>query len=159
MFLIQAYYLHSGKPRNLSHIVEITFELGYELGSVSSLRSYKMITLKEAKDFVQQYCRMNQISLAEEQQYLDCIDVENSPRLVQSRIMRPTNVLVPIIYRGYESNMMYIGNNLYEVEHNFRPMDHKKCDRYAAVYFAKLQEISKTLPKVSSPDLIGVKPS
>ena len=158
-FLIDAYRLHSKKPRNLSHIIEITFELGNELGSVSSLKSYKMITLKEAKESVKTFCRLNQLGAAAEQQYLNNIDVVNCPQLLQSRIARPTNVLLPIIYRGYESNMTYIRPNLYEATGDFEPSNDKKCDKNAEGYFRKLQEIAKTLPQVSSPNLNGVKAS
>ena len=147
-FLVGAFRIYSKKPQNMSHAIQITIELGSQLGSIASLRSYKLISLQKARDDISN----PGCSVEVKQECLERLDVKNSPRLVQSRIAHPGNMLLPVVFVGHEYDLHMVRASLYEREHR-PPMNYKKCEKMAEEMFKKLQDIVKTLPTVSSPDL------
>jgi hypothetical protein len=148
-FLLYSLRVYSTQPRYKTHALLVDYELGFGLGQIDKVTKYKIIKLEEARNLFR-----NTTNHADH--VLRGLDVENNPKLVQSRAARPRNVLLVGIFRANEpKSVLFADSELYELESGMTKLAPKNCDKKADECFRRLQAVS--LPGVSSPDLANVK--
>jgi hypothetical protein len=154
-FLLYSLRVYSTQPRYKTHALLVDYELGFGLGQIDKVTKYKIIKLEEARNLFRKNPRLPRAAADD---VLQSLDVESSPKLVQSRAARPRNVLLVVIFRANKSNMvLFAASDLYKLEAGMTKLAPKKCDKQADECFRRLQAVS--LPEVSSPDLVNVKPT
>jgi tetratricopeptide (TPR) repeat protein len=154
-FLLNSLRVYSTQPRYKTHALLVDYDLGFGLGQIDRVTKYKVVKLEEARNL---FRNNPQLPRAAADHMLQSLDVENSPKLVQSRAARPRNVLLVVIFRANKSkNVLLADSSLYELEAGMTKLAPKKCDKKADECFRRLQAVS--LPDVSSPDLVNVKPT
>jgi hypothetical protein len=149
LFTQQVFRMHSKEPRHKTHAIVLFFDFDFGLGQMKTFTEYEVKPLDEMKALVQQGSQSE-----EEKQSLisNCLDVENSPVLLQSRIKYPRNALLPMFVMDSDRLILLPACSFAEV------MDHgtmlvKTSDREAEVQFRTLQKVSFP-PVLNSPSLV-----
>lgn len=93
-FLHHSFRLYSKKPLHKTHALLIKFTFGRGLGQVKAITGYELISLSEARRIAESRGDTEQTRFTLE----NVLDVENSPRLLQSRVHHPKNVLLPLVF-------------------------------------------------------------
>ena len=147
-FLHHSFRLSSKKPLHKTHALLIKFTFGWELGQVKSITGYELISLSEARRLAESCGDREQTRFALE----NVLDVENSPRLLQSRIRYPKNVLLPLVFVSHlDSGVAMFQPTLSELfEHANISLN--SSDQQAQRLFQVLQAVSFP-PVISSPPL------
>jgi hypothetical protein len=144
-FLTNALWIESKKSRHKTHVITIDMSLGYGLGEIKSLDSYRVRPLTEVSSLLQEAG----ILTPEVQQWLD---LEHNPELLQSRKQYPNNVLVPVLFYCSRTKVGFTSPNMMEVSPNRNKNNStKQCDKKANAAFQKLQKVR--FPSVHSPEL------
>ena len=151
-FVLNSFRLFSSKPRHMTHGIIIEFELGMGLGKIQKFKSYKVETLKNIEDM------LNNGTLSPGlKKFYECkMDVKNSPDLIRTRISYPKNVMLVIIYihRSTEGVMAFFKNSFSELL-NVGGFSVKNNDRKAKASFEALRSKIRSLPDVSTPSFDG----
>jgi len=147
-FVANALHVGSNKSLHLTHVVEITLELGFGLGEIKKLTSFKVVPVADILAFFDK-----QGSLSEDLK--TTFDLVNSSCIAHARKSwkRSDMAMFPVIYRNKPAGLFY-------VERSFLPIGahtstHRKsvasCNRAARKAFQQLQ--STKLPQIQSPEL------
>ncbi|GFH52343.1 hypothetical protein CTEN210_08819 [Chaetoceros tenuissimus] len=145
MFLQNALQLCSEKPRHLTHGINIHLKMGKEPGQIAEFLNYEVKPLSELKTLNN---GMADMASKKEQEYMTeyGLDVQNNPRLLESRKRDPNVIMIVICFQDKDTYSMYA------IDSVFLPLDSsgkvtvKKCKKDADVCFKQLQDLLKKMP-------------
>jgi hypothetical protein len=147
-FLHHSFRIYSKKPRHKTHALLINYSFGRELGQVKAITSYKLVSLSEARRLAESCGDREQTRFALE----NVLDVKNSPRLLQSRLLRPKNILLPLVFVGQlDSVFAMFQPMLSELFEHAPNIPLKFSDQQAEGFFQMIKAFS--FPPASSPPL------
>jgi hypothetical protein len=146
-FVHHSFRLYSKKPLHKTHALLINYTFGRQLGQVKAVTSYELISLSEARRLAESCGDREQTRFALEH----VLDVENSPRLLQSRVWRPKNILLPLIFVSHLDSVFAMFQPTLSELLEHANISLNSSDQQAQRSFRVLQAVS--FPPVSSPSL------
>ena len=148
-FLVNALHIESTKSLHKTHVVVVEMDMSFGLGEIKNLVTFRVDKVADVLNGLEENSGLSSEAIAYHKTH--SFDLDNSPALVQSRIHRPNNALLPVMFYSKYSDGMLIMPNLIEIEPNHVIRSPKKCDQKARQAFCMLQKV--TLPVVKSPEL------
>jgi len=144
-FLTNALRMESREQRHETHVVVVEMSVGFGLGQVEKLESFRVEKLAQLSNHYQG------LPSSQMQMTMQQFDLKNHPTLIASRQTRPHNKYLPVLFKGRDSNLRFVQPNLSELYPNHNINSTKSCDRKSQAAFRELQKIN--FPKVQSPSL------
>ncbi|KAL3917781.1 MAG: hypothetical protein SGILL_004548 [Bacillariaceae sp.] len=154
-FIFNALHLYSKKPQHKTHCIRIDFEFGFQLGKLSKLIKYEVLSLQAAHSMISD----SKTKTPEEKRFVleNCLDVERSPRLLASRAMYPRNILIPVLFINQMAPFFLTSPNLSEfIPETVRPkLSIPQSHRQAELMFQRLQQYTESAlpPGAITPNL------
>jgi len=147
-FILYITHLLSTKPRHKTHTVIIHYKFGFDLGKISALASYEVVTIKASRKQFREGATFP--TEADKKFMMDhMLDVENSSMLKKARTTNRNIVMVPVIYGCNPTHRTCVpifvvnpGLGSDSTEHN---------DQMANECFQRVQSAALSLPDVVSP--------
>jgi len=147
-FLVSALRVESKNQRHKTHVVVATMNMGRGLGDIQSLVDYRVDPVNQVLEELSKSDIVAPETLAYYRMHY--FDLENAPRLLQSRISHPKNVLLPVLFFT-KGSALYVMPNMLEVFDDHNCYATSKCDKKAMQAFCELKKME--LPAVTSPEL------
>ncbi|GFH52341.1 hypothetical protein CTEN210_08817 [Chaetoceros tenuissimus] len=142
-FVQNALQLYCNKPRHMTHGILVHLKIGKDIGKIEQFVKYEVMTLDEMKELAR--------TMTGTRQQLEYVienemDVHNSPKLLQSRLRYPKNIMMVTGYVDTETrSVFFMDSGLCELI-DLGSGSFKTCKRDADYCFNQLQQMVKQMP-------------